>query len=165
MSCPDLETLYLRAADGDEEAISHLESCEACTALMEAHQELERDLRHLSDPFPPSHFVGQVMARIEAAPVPVRVELQTGFLILLAALALGVGALVAAPHATAELATNTATSFLNWREAFFAFANAAGALWSIAAIPLIAVVSALFLASLVGLRRFAGAALTEVKVS
>lgn len=165
MSCPDLETLYLRAADGDEEAISHLERCESCAALMEAHDSLERDLRHLSDPFPPSQFVHQVMARIEAAPAPARVELKSGVFILLAALALGVTTLLATPHATAELATNTATSFLTWREIFFGVSNAAAVLWSTAAIPLLAVASALFLTSLVGLRRFAGGALSEVKVS
>jgi hypothetical protein len=165
MSCPDLETLSLRAAEGDEAALAHLEGCEACAQLMESHRDLERELRHLSDPFPPSAFVGQVMARIEAAPTPVRVELKTGFLILLASLAMGIGALLAAPHAPAELATNTASAFLTWREIFFGISSAAGTLWRVAAIPMIAVVSALFLASLVGLRRFGSAGFTDVKVS
>lgn len=165
MSCPELESLYLRAAEGDEAALSHLEGCASCAELLEAHHDLERELRHLSDPFPPSAFVGQVMARIEAAPVPVRVELKTGFFILLAALAMGVAALFASPHAPAELATHTASALITWREILFGVSSAAGTLWRVAAVPMIAVVSALFLASLVGLRRFSSAGFSDVKVS
>lgn len=165
MSCPDLETLYLRAAEGDEEALAHLESCSACAEQLEGHRELERDLFRISDPFPPSTFVHHVMAKIEAAPAPVRVELRTGFFILFAAIALGVAALLAAPHLPAELGTGTASALLTWREVFLGISNALGVIWRTAAVPMIVVVSALLMGSLVGLRRLAGGMMTEVKVS
>lgn len=165
MSCPDLETLFLRAAEGDEEALAHLEACPACAEQMEQHRELERDLFRISDPFPPSTFVHHVMAKIEAAPAPARVELKSALFILLAAITLGVAALLAAPHASAELGTSTASALLTWREILLGISNALGVIWRTAAIPMIAVVSALLLGSLVGLRRLAGGGLTEVKVS
>lgn len=165
MSCPDFESLFLRAAEGDEAALAHLESCEACAQKMEQHHALEQDLFHLSDPFPPAGFVPGVMARIEAAPVPVRVELKTGFLILLGAIALGIAAVLAAPHVPAELGTGAASNVMAWREWLLGLINALGVIWRTSALPMLAIVSTLLLASLVGLRRLAGFGLSEVKVS
>jgi anti-sigma factor RsiW len=166
MSCPDLETLFLRASEGDEEACAHLESCDACRELMEAHESLEHDLFRLSDPFPPAGFVPGVMAAIEAAPPPVRVELKTGLFILFAAVALGVAAVLAGPHVVAaELGSGTASSFLSLRDLVLGVFSGVAAIWQTAALPMLAVVSALLFGSLVGLRRLAGLGMTEVKVS
>jgi anti-sigma factor RsiW len=165
MSCPDLETLYLRLLEGDPEAEAHLESCPRCAAALEADRQLEKDLFRLVDPLPPPDFVQQVMARVENAPASLR-EVKLGLVILLVSAGLLVASLFALPQTAAQFGSHAAGALVLVQRLVLGFGDALGALWHVAALPLVSVAGALLLACLAGLRRFAGNfSLSEAKVS
>jgi len=127
---------------------------EARLALLEEHRQLEKDLFRLGDPLPPPNFVHQVLARVEARPVAVRVEVVSAAAILAAALAVaatgiawtGVGA-----SAGVELAQFAVAA----RELAVGLGSGLGALWRTAAGPMVAVLSMMLVAMLATLRRLA----------
>ena len=165
MSCPDLESLYLRLLEGDPEAEAHLESCPKCAEAIESDRQLEKDLFRLVDPLPPPDFVQKVMARVENAPASIR-EVKLGLGILLVSGAMLVASLFALPQATAQVGSHAAGAVVFVQQLLFAFGDALSVLWHLAALPLVAVSGALLLACLLGLHRFAGNfSLSEAKVS
>lgn len=85
--CPEPERLALDLDAGQEWALTHLEHCEDCAAILEEHRLLERELFRAMDPAPPADFVSRVMVRVEQAPAPPRTELLVGGMIFLSSLA------------------------------------------------------------------------------
>ena len=165
MNCPDLETLYFRVLEGDPEAVAHLERCPACAEALEAHRQLEKDLFRVVDPLPPIDLVSKVMARVEAAPQPVR-DAKLGFAILFVAMAAFLGTVLALPYAPAAVGTHAAGAVLFVRGLFVGFGDAVSVIWHTAALPMLLISGLLLAASLLGLRRLADhQSLSEAKVS
>lgn len=153
--CPDLETLFTWLEEGDSRGDEHAAGCEACAAILEEHRQLEKDLLRLSDPLPPPDFVQQVMAKVEAQPVPMRREVWTGVGIFAAAL-VGIAAVVMQDAAMlGAFGTAVASVLTNLKAVVFAAVHGLGALWSHAALPTTVVASFMLMSVLVAVRRLA----------
>lgn len=122
-------------------------------ALVEAHRQLEKDLLRLSDPPPPPDFVGQVMARVAAAPPRVtRREVGTGVGILMGAVALAVSAL-ASGGGLGGLGVSVARLVVGVHDGLVAVGSGLTALWATAALPVVAALAAVLVVSLAALQR------------
>src|SRR5262249_2775721 len=127
-----------------------------CAAVLEEHRSLEQDLFRLQDPFPPSDFVPQVMARVAAAPASPGVELRTGFAIIGTALTLAFAVLVARGATAGQMGLSIAHGVLELRAILIGLAGGLSVAWKTAAVPLSATVATLLVLSLVGLKKLAG---------
>jgi len=154
--CPELEVLFAELAEGHGPALDHGKTCVACAAVLAEHRELERDLFHLQDPFPPANFVRQVMAKVAAAPVPASVELKTGFAILGTALALAFAILVARGATAGTFGISVAHAVVELRAIMVGLVSGIAMAWRTAAVPLSATLATLLVLSLVGLKKLAG---------
>ena len=154
--CPELETLVLGVAGGDEKLQAHARSCPSCAAALEEHRQLEKDLFRLVDPLPPPDFTRMVMARVAAAPAPLGREVKAGGGILVVSLALFVGFLVRGGTTWAGAGVGFARALLELRTVAVALGNGLTALWSTAAIPLVAISYLVLATTLFGLKRLAG---------
>ncbi|MDQ3262693.1 MAG: hypothetical protein M3Y59_03375 [Myxococcota bacterium] len=155
--CPELESLFLGIAEGDEGICEHAFACPACSAVMEDHRQLEKDLFRLVDPLPPMDFTAQVMAKVAAAPAPVASEVKAGLGILAVSLALLVLGLVTRGGSLAEAGTVLARGLLTAHDLGVALFTGLQAVWGTAAIPFVAVSLVLLVTSLLGLRRLTAA--------
>jgi hypothetical protein len=163
--CPELEVLFTELAQGAGVALEHARTCAACSALLEEHRQLERDLFRLADPRPPAVLVSGVMARVAAAPVPVWRELWTGLSILATSLVLGL-LLFVSSDASLGWAGTAFVSVLDGGLALVGgLLSALRALWLTAAAPLAVMVGAFLVASLLALRRVVSAAVPSSKLS
>jgi hypothetical protein len=129
--CPDLEVLFGELADGSGAALKHASICEHCHAIIEEHRQLEKDLYRLVDPPPPATFVHQVMARVAAAPAPVRSELKVGLPIFALALGLAI-AVLAFGGGLGSVGTLTASALVAAQYLTLAASKALSALWTVA---------------------------------
>jgi len=156
-SCPELETLFVGIADGDEAICEHAFSCPACSVVLEEHRQLEKDLFRLVDPLPPMNFTAQVMARVEAAPVPVASEVKAGLGILAGVLALFLALLLTRGGSLAEAGTGLARGLVATHDLLIALTTGLQALWGTAAIPFVVISLVLLVTSLLGLKRLIAA--------
>jgi hypothetical protein len=154
--CPDLEVLFTEVAEGEGPAFDHSKTCATCAAVLEAHRELETDLFHLQDPFPPANFVPAVMAKVAAAPVSTSVELKTGLAILGGALALAFVLLVARGATAGQMGISVAHWVVELRAILLGLCTGVAMAWKTAAVPVAATLAALLALSLVGLKKLAG---------
>lgn len=165
--CPDLELLFAELADGEGEALAHARECEACSAILEDHRQLEKDLFRLADPLPPPDFVHNVMEKVarSAGPAASRSELLAGGGIL--ALALSLSAVTLALHAgsPAQLGVELASSAVALRELVVGMGSALDAVWATAAMPITVGVLLTLFVSMLALKRLSSSSLSEVKVS
>lgn len=161
--CPDLEALFVALDEGRPEALEHVHACPACSSIVEAHRQLEKDLLRFSDPLPPPDFVQQVMAKVEKTPVPVRREVWTGLAILVTSLAAGIFVLVDS-GAAAIFGAQVAQSLLWLRSFVGAAPDAFRAVWTAAGVQVTFGAALLLIAVLFGLKRLAGGPI-EVQVS
>ena len=145
-------------------SVEHAVGCERCTAILEEHRQLEKDLFRLADPLPPSDFVHKVMAKVAGAPVAVRNEVRIGLGILAGSLALCVLTFVLGGGNLGFFGLKLASVLIEVRELAGAYGTGLAALWKTAAVPLTAAALLALFASLVGLQRLAGG-LDDAKVS
>jgi len=164
MDCPDLETLLFDQAAGSGEALEHARTCSACSALLEEHRQLEKDLFRLADPLPPVDLVAQVMQRVAAEPAPLRAEIRVGLPILAATMMAAVLSFVATRGPIGLLGASAARALVSWASTLSGLGNALHAAWSTTAVPLALSLSAVLLLSLVGLRRLAPPRTVEIEV-
>ncbi len=155
IECPDLEVLFTELEVGEGPALEHSKGCPLCTAIIEEHRLLEKDLCRLADPLPPPDLVHKVMARVAAEPTPVRRELWTGLSILGASLMMGLGLLLTSDAALSGLGKTVARTLVGGTALTEALLSGAQALWSTAAGPLLALVAFFVLSSVFGLKRLA----------
>lgn len=153
--CPELEQLFNELAEGEGPALAHAKDCPACSAILEEHRQLEKDLYRLADPLPPPDFVQKVMARVAQEPKPVGSELKVGLSILAAAVMLAVLSFVATGAGAGALGSGVATYLVSVRTFFAAVSNGLISLWQVAGFPIAAASFVLLIASLFGLRRLA----------
>ena len=152
--CPDAEALFVGLAEEAPEARAHLAECDACAALVEEHRQLEIDLLRLSDPLPPPDFVHQVMARVEAQPVPAGREWLSFAGIVAAALA-GVVVLVGSDAATAGAWGQRVAEWAGGARVLFeAAGEAAFVVWETAALPVTVAAAVTLMVLAVAARRF-----------
>jgi anti-sigma factor RsiW len=151
--CPDPWELLEGLDAGDPSATQHLSTCEGCSALVEEHRQLEKDLYRLSDPLPPKDFVSNVMARVEEEPVPVGVELSWGLSILGAAAMLFVLAFVHSHGHVGATSAWVASSLVSARVVAGSLFFALGAAWHAAAAPLMVALGGVLTAALLGLSK------------
>jgi len=158
-ACPELENLFT------DEGETHAKGCASCAAILAEHHALEHDLFKLSDPLPPASFVPQVMARVSAAPAPVRRELWAGFTVITASVGAAAAALFARPAALSQLGVSAADATRDGVALLHALPGTLEVLAHHAALPG-GVFAALLMVSLFGLKKLAGApALANQKVS
>lgn len=155
--CPDLEQLFIGLDEGRPETLSHIDACPACSGIVEEHRQLEKDLLRISDPLPPPDFVHLVMAKVEAAPVPVRREIWSGISILLAAMG-GIAAVLLTDSGSASMFGAAVASALLSLKSFVAAAGPAfTTIWATSALPLTVFASFVLATVLLGLRKLIGA--------
>ena len=162
--CPDIEALLADAAEGRGPALEHAKQCPDCAALLEEHRQLEKDLYRFADPLPPPDFVHLVMAKVAAAPSPVRTELKAGAAILVASLALCAVSIFAGDGGAGALGLSAARALVEMKELAIGLGSGASALWRTAAVPITLAATFTLLFSLVGLRRLATPRLAGAKV-
>jgi hypothetical protein len=165
--CPELEELFSALAEGEGPALEHARGCDACTALLEEHRQLEKDLYRLADPLPPADFLHRVMAKVAAAPpTPVRTELKVGLSILAVTLAAAVATFVLNHGNIGTLGAGLASALVGAKSVTLGGGNLLSILWKTAAIPMAASLSLVLMLSLFFLRRLAGThSLADAKVS
>ncbi|MGZ3459159.1 MAG: hypothetical protein ACXU86_11725 [Archangium sp.] len=156
IECPDLEVLFAELETGEGPALEHARHCPLCTAIIEEHRLLEKDLFRLADPLPPPDLVHKVMARVAAEPAPVRGEIWTGLSILVVSLMVGLGVLISNDAALSGTGTGLARFVVDGKACIEALLSGAHALWSTAAGPVASVFALLLLSSLFGIKRLAG---------
>ncbi|HSP80064.1 MAG TPA: hypothetical protein VLQ93_16155 [Myxococcaceae bacterium] len=156
VECPELEELFIALESGEGPALEHAGQCPLCTAIIEEHRLLEKDLYRLADPLPPPDLVHKVMARVAAEPTPARRELVTGLGILAASLVAGLGLLLFSDAALSGASTSLVRLVVDGKALFEALLSGADALWSTAAGPVAALLSLILFSSLFGLKRLAG---------
>jgi hypothetical protein len=154
--CPELEVLFTELEEGEGPALKHARDCPLCSAILEEHRQLEKDLLRLADPLPPPDFVHQVMARVAAEPTPLHRELWTGLSILAASLLVGLGVLLSNDAALSGAGTSLARSLVDGRALLEALRSGANALWLTAAAPIAGLFTLLLFSSLFGIKRLAG---------
>jgi hypothetical protein len=154
--CPDLEVLFTELEAGEGTALDHAATCPLCSAVLEEHRQLEKDLYRLADPLPPPTLVATVMARVATEPTPLRRELWAGIPILVASLAVGLGLLITNDQALVRLGAALAAMVTDGRALLQGLASGASALWNTAAGPVAAILVFLLIVSLSGLKRLVG---------
>jgi len=154
--CPDLEVLFTELEEGAGPCLEHARGCPLCSAVLEEHRLLEKDLFRLTDPLPPPDLVHQVMARVATEPPPLRSELWTGVTILAVSLLVGLGVLLSNDAALSSAGTGLARFMVSSRAAFEALRGGANALWNTAAAPVAVMLALLLFSSLFGIKRLAG---------
>jgi hypothetical protein len=154
--CPDLEVLFTELEAGEGAALDHAATCPLCSAVLEEHRQLEKDLYRLADPLPPPTLVATVMARVATEPTPLRRELWAGIPILVASLAVGLGLLITNDQALVRLGAALAAMVTDGRALLQGLASGASALWNTAAGPVAAILVFLLIVSLSGLKRLVG---------
>jgi len=162
--CPDLEVLFQEVAEGKGPALDHAQSCPDCSAVLEEHRQLEKDLFRIQDPLPPSNFVSLVMAKVAKAPAPSNSELWSGLSILGTAIALAFALVVARGATVGQVGVAFAHGVLDLRSIAIGLVTGAGGVWKAAAFPLTATVAFMLLLSVAAMRKLAGAEATA-KVS
>lgn len=145
----DLEALLAELAPGEAER----------AALREEHRQLEKDLARLADPLPPADFVTQVMARVAAAPARAitRGEAWRAAGVVTACLLLALVLFLGSGGAVGAVGLAVASAVLRLREGLVAVGSGLLAVWTTAALPLVAALSLMLVATLAALRRLAGA--------
>ena len=154
--CPDIEVLFIELDEGKGPALDHAASCPLCSAMLEEHRQLEKDLYRLADPLPPPTLVANVMARVATEPPPLRRELWTGLSILAVSLVAGLGLLLGNDAALSRLGTALASLVVDGKALLMGLSSGASALWNTAAGPVAGILVLMLLASLFGLKRLAG---------
>ncbi|MBN1203376.1 MAG: hypothetical protein JXB05_00440 [Myxococcaceae bacterium] len=156
IQCPDLEVLFTELEAGEGASLEHAASCPLCSAILEEHRQLEKDLYRLADPLPPPTLVANVMARVATEPTPLRRELWAGLSILVASLGVGLGLLISNDQALSRLGTALAALFTDGKVLIQGLASGASAIWNTAAGPVAALLVVLLIVSLSGLKRLVG---------
>src|SRR5258708_9539859 len=164
--CPELEVLFNELLEGSGVSLAHAKSCERCTEILNEHHELERELFRLSDPFPPSSFVHQVMAKVAAHPVSAYREIKVGLAIMFGAFTLALVALGMA-GGIGRMGILAASAVVHSQTLVVGLNSAISPVWTAAALPMLVSLALVLFAALFSLNRLMAGApqFSEVKIS
>lgn len=164
--CPELEVLFNELSEGSGPSLEHAKGCEKCTEILSEHRELERELFRLSDPFPPSSFIQQVMAKVAAHPVSALREVRAGLAIMFGAFALALCALVFG-GGIGRMGILAASALVHSQTLAVGINSAISALWTTAGVPMLVSLALVLFAALFALKRLMAGApqFSEVKIS
>jgi len=167
IECPELELLFTELSEGSGASLEHAKSCERCSEIVSQHRELERELFRLADPFPPSSFVSQVMAKVAASPVSTYRELKVGLAILFGAFAVALGVLVLGGGGVGQVGILAASAVVHSQTLLVGLSSAISAVWTTAALPMLLSLALVLFAALFALKRLMPGIpqFSEVKIS
>jgi len=166
-SCPEIEQLLTEEAEGSGPLLQHARSCEHCSAVLEEHRRLEKDLFRLADPFPPLDFTQRVMARVAAEPVPIRLNLAVGLAIAVTAFGLGVFTLAASGVGVSIVGSLAASLLITAKSLAIGSQKAVASLWATEALPVAISLFLVLLFCVFALKRLIGdaPAFREARIS
>jgi len=133
--CPEIDQLLTEEAEGSGPLLEHARSCEHCSAVLEEHRRLEKDLFRLADPFPPLDFTQRVMARVAAEPAPIRLNLAVGLAIAATAFGLGVFTLAASGVGVSIIGSLAASLVITAKSLAIGSQKVVSSLWATEALP------------------------------
>jgi hypothetical protein len=165
--CPDIELLLVEVAEGSGPLLDHARRCENCSAILEEHRQLEKDLFRLADPLPPSDFTQQVMARVAIQPAPIRVNIGVGLAIAATAFGLGLFTLVSSGVGVSTIGSLAGSAVITAKSLYVGTEKAISLLWATQALPMAISLLLVLLICLFALKRLVGdgRALSEVRIS
>ncbi len=165
--CPDIELLLVEVAEGSGPLFDHARRCEHCSAMLEEHRQLEKDLFRLADPLPPPDFTQQVMARVAAQPAPVRVNVALGLAIAVTAFGLGLFTLVSSGVGVSTIGSLAGSGVIAAKSFYVGTEKAISLLWATQALPMAVSLLLVLLICLFALKRLVGdgRAFSEVRIS
>ncbi len=166
-SCPDIELLFAEVAEGHGPLVDHARHCEHCSAVLEEHRQLEKDLFRLADPLPPPDFTQQVMARVAAQPAPMRFNIALGLAIAATAFGLGIFTLASAGVGVGALGTVVGSVLITGKSFLLATQKGVSVLWATEAMPMAVSLSIVLVLCLSALKRLVGdaRAFSEARIS
>ena len=164
--CPELEILFTELSEGSGDSLEHAKSCGRCSEIVTQHRELERELYRLADPFPPSSFVSQVMAKVSASPVSTHRELKVGLAIMFGTFALALSVLILG-GGVGQVGILAASAVVHSQTLLVGVSSAISALWTTAAVPMLLSLGLVLGAALFALKRLMPGIpqFSEVKIS
>jgi anti-sigma factor RsiW len=165
--CPDIELLFAEVAHGSGPLLEHAHQCERCSAILEEHRQLEKDLFRLADPPPPANFTQQVMARVAAQPAPIHANVALGLAISVTAFGLGIFTLLSTGGGLSTVGTVAGSVLITAKSFWVGSQKAVSLLWATQALPMAVSLFVVLLLCLFALKRLAGDArvLGEARIS
>ena len=166
-SCPEIEQLLAEEAEGRGPLLEHARSCDNCSAVLEEHRRLEKDLFQLADPFPPLDFTQRVMARVAAQPAPLRLNLAVGLAIAATAFGLGVFTLAASGVGVSIIGSLAASLVITAKSLAIGSQKVVSSLWATEALPVAVSLFLVLLFCVFALKRLIGdaPAFREARIS
>ncbi len=166
-SCPDIELLFAEVAEGGGPLLEHAHGCQRCSAILEEHRQLEKDLFRLADPLPPPDFTQLVMARVAAQRAPMHVNVAIGLAIAATAFGLGIFTLVSAGGGVSTVGALAGSALIAAKSFWVGTQKGVSLLWATEALPLAVSLFIVLLICLFALKRLVGDSrvLSEARIS
>jgi len=165
--CPDIELLFVEAAEGSGPLLEHATRCKHCSAILEEHRQIEKDLFRLVDPLPPPDFTQQVMARVAAQHAPMRVNIALGLAIAMTAFGLGIFTLISSGVGVSTVGSLAGSALITAKSFWVGTQKGVSVLWEAQALPMAVSLVIVLLISIFALRHLVrdGRAFSEARIS
>ena len=154
--CPDIEVLLAEVAEGSGPLLEHARGCEHCSAILEEHRQLEKDLFRLADPLPPPDFTHLVMARVAAQRAPMHLNVAVGLAIAVTAFGLGIFTLVSTGGGVSTVGALAGSALITAKSLWVGTQKAVSLLWAAEALPMAVSLFIVLLICLFALKRLVG---------
>jgi len=154
--CPDIEVLLAEVAEGSGPLLEHARGCEHCSAILEEHRQLEKDLFRLADPLPPPDFTHLVMARVAAQRAPMHLNVTVGLAIAVTAFGLGIFTLVSTGGGVSTVGALAGSALITAKSFWVGTQKAVSLLWAAEALPMAVSLFIVLLICLFALKRLVG---------
>lgn len=165
--CPEIELLLAEVAEGSGPLLEHARRCAGCSAIVEEHRQLEKDLFRLADPLPPVDFTQRVMLMVAAEPAPIRLNLAVGLAIAATAFGLGLFTLVSSGVGVSRVGSLAGSVLIAAKSFSVGTQKAISLLWATESLPMAVSLLLVLLICLFALRRLVGdgRAFSEARIS
>jgi len=154
--CPDIEVLLAELAEGSGPLLEHARACEHCSAILEEHRQLEKDLFRLADPLPPPDFTQLVMARVAAQRAPMHLNVALGLAIAATAFGLGIFTLASTGGGVSTVGALVGSALITAKSFWVGTQKAVSLLWAAEALPMAISLFIILLICLFALKRLVG---------
>lgn len=165
--CPEIELLLAEAVNGSGPLLEHAARCKECSAILEEHRQIEKDLFRLVDPLPPPDFTQNVMARVAAQRAPIRVNIALGLAIAATAFGLGIFTLVSSGLGVSAVGTLAGSALITAKSLWVGTQKGVSLLWEAQALPLAVSLLIVLMISIFTLKHLVrdGRPLSEARIS